>query len=173
MQVHYSYLIEDFEDICVTADRLVPRSHRIRFASVIAGCLLLVAPFLTSAGITHPDRFLLGMSPFGFCLLACGFQSPRRRARKIYACAVTGMEYDATITDEAIITSSPVARGELKWKAFSRVIEGDDALALVTDAVMYLFPKRAFAPAELEEFKNLISKHVPVWDGKSRTIRLL
>ena len=173
MQVHHSYRIEDFEDICVTADRLVPRLHRIRFASVIARCLLIGAPFLTGAGVTHPDRVLLGMSPFGFCFLVCGLQSPRRKARKVYACAVTGMEYDATITDDAIITVSPVARGELKWEAFSRVIEGDDAFALVTDAVMYLFPKRAFAPDQLKEFKSLISKHVPVWDGKSRTIKLL
>jgi len=133
----------------------------------------MIAPFVTGGGITHPDQFLLGMGPFALCFFVWGFQSPRHRARKVYADAITGMEYEATITEDGITTVSSVARGELKWAAFSRVIEGNDATALVSDAVMYVFPKRAFSPEQLEAFKKLTSAHVPVWDGKNRTVRLI
>ena len=173
MTIKYSYRIEDFEDVSVTADRLIPRLHRIRFASIIAGSLLLVSPFLAGGGITHPDQFLLGMGPFAVCFLLWGFQSPARKARKLYATAMTGMEYEATITDDGITTVSPVTRCELKWEAFSRAIEGNDAIALVSYAVMYLFPKRAFSAEQLEEFVKLASSRVPVWNGKIRTVRLL
>lgn len=65
-----------------------------------------------------------------------------------------------------------MGRGEMKWEAFQRVIEGNGAIALVSDAMMYVFPKRAFTSTELEEFKDLIAVHVSVWDGKTKTIRL-
>ena len=58
---------------------------------------------------------------------------------------------------------SPVGRGEMKWETFQRVIEGHEAIVLVADTVMYVFPKRAFTSTELEEFKELIAAHVPVW----------
>ena len=173
MKIRYRYRIEDFEDICVTAERLVPRVRRMRLASIVLGCVLSVAPFLTSAGLWPPDSFLLGMEPMALCLIVCGFQSTRKRARKMYAAAVTEKEFEAEIGEDGIMTTSAVARGESKWEAFQRVIEGGEAIALVSDAMMYLFPKRAFTSEQLEEFKSLIAARVPVRDGKTRTIRLL
>jgi hypothetical protein len=140
---------------------------------MMAGLFLSVSPFLAAPGLWPPDKFLLGMEPMAFVLFACGLQNVRRRARRFYAAAVTDKEYEATIGDEGIGTSSLAARGEMKWESFQRVIEGDEAIGLVADAMMYVFPKRAFTPTELEEFKGLIALHVPVWDGKTRTIRLL
>ena len=91
----------------------------------------------------------------------------------MYAAAVTEKEFEAEIGEDGIMTTSAVARGESKWEAFQRVIEGGEAIALVSDAMMYLFPKRAFTSEQLEEFKSLIAARVPVRDGKTRTIRLL
>ena len=173
MKIHYTFRIEDFEDICVIAENLSPQVRRIRFASIMAGLLLSVSPFLVAFGLWPPDKFLLGMEPMAFVLIACGLQNARRRARKVYAAAVTDKNYEAIIDGEGITTSSPVGTGHMKWEAFQRVIEGSEAIALVSDAMMYVFPKRAFTPAELEDFKRLISLHVPVWDSKTRTIRLL
>jgi YcxB-like protein len=173
VKVHYTFRIEGFEDICATNENLAPRVRRSRFASMMAGLLLSVSPFLAAPGLWPPDKFLLGMEPMALILFVCAFQNARRRARKVYAAAVTDKEYEATIDDGGVTTSSPVGRGEMKWEAFQRVIEGDEAIALVADAMMYVFPKRAFTSSELEEFKELIASHIPVWDGKTRTIRLL
>jgi hypothetical protein len=171
--VKYVHRMEDFEDACRAADRSVPRFRRIRIASVIAGALLIVAPFLAGAGILHPDKFLLGMEPIAFCFLVCGLQSPRGRARKIYAAAVTDKEYEATITEDGIATASPLARGEFEWAAFQKVLEGETTVALISDAMMYVFPNRAFSAEQLQEFKKLISNHVPASDGKAKQIGLL
>jgi len=173
VKIHYTFRIEDFEDICDANENLTPSIRRIRFASMLAGILLSVSPFLAAPGLWPPDKFLLGVEPIAFILFACGLQNARRRARKFYAAAVTEKEYEAIIGSEGITTSSPVGRGEMKWEAFQRVIEGDGAIGLVADAMMYVFPKRAFTPTELEEFKQLMAAHVPVWDRKTRTIRLL
>jgi hypothetical protein len=72
MTIMYTLRIEDFEDVSVTADALVPKLHRIRGGLILAGCLSLVAPYLTGAGPSHPDQFLLGMSPLGLCLIVAG-----------------------------------------------------------------------------------------------------
>jgi len=174
MDIRYSYKIEDFEEIVEVADKLAPRRHAIRFGLVCVGVLLLIAPFITSSGPLHPDLFLLGMSPFGVCMILCVvLQNPRRVARKYYAPEVQDLEYQATIAQDGITTTSPTGRSELRWAAFSRVIEGKDALAVVEKTTMYVFPRRAFSEQQWAEFIALLREHVPVWDGKTRSIRLL
>src|SRR5258708_5032682 len=165
MDIRYSYKIEDFEEIAEVADKLAPRRHAIRFGLVCVGALLLIAPFLTGGGPSHPDPFLLGMSPFGVCMILCGIlQNPRRVARKYYAPEVEGTEYEATIKQDGITTTSPTGRSELRWTAFSRVIEGKNALGLVEKTTMYVLPKRAFSQEQWADFISLIREHVPVWD---------
>src|ERR1700724_3747683 len=114
MDIRYSYKIKNFEEIAEAADKLAPRRHAIRFALVCVGMLLLIAPFLTSSGPSHPNPFLLGMSPFGVCVILCGvLQNPRRAARKYYAPEIQkGMEYEATIKQDGITTTSPTGRSE-------------------------------------------------------------
>lgn len=174
MDVRYSYKIEDFVEIVEVADKLDPRRRRIRFGLKFVGGFLLVAPFLTSRGPLHPDMFLLGMSAFGVCLIVCGIlQDPRRVARRYYANEVEGTEYEATIRQDGIIAKSPTGGTELRWAAFARVIEGKDVVALVERTVMYAFPRRAFSQEQWTDFIALLKKHVPVWNGSTRSIRLL
>ncbi len=132
--------------------------------SVVAGALLLCSPFLAGYSVSHPDQFLLGMSPFALCLMLWGLQSPKKSARKFYARAMNGTEYQAVITDEGITTLSPTVRTELKWAGFSRVIEGQKTLALVYETVMYLFPKRAFNAEQWAEFLGQVHERVSVSD---------
>jgi YcxB-like protein len=70
-------------------------------------------------------------------------------------------------------TVSPLAESELKWAAFSRLIEGQTAIALVVDGIMYVLPKRAFSKEQLDGFMELLRRHVPVWDAKVRSVRLI
>ena len=174
MDIRYSHKIEDFEEIVEVADKLAPRRHAIRFALVCVGVLLLIAPFLAGSGPLHPDRFLLGMSPYGISMIACAIlQNPRRRARRYYAPEIKGTEYEATINQNGITTASPTDRAEFKWAAFSSVIEGENVLALVVTTTMYVFPRRAFSHEQWADFISLLRKHVPVWNGQTRTILLL
>ncbi len=173
MKVRYSYKIEDFEEICEVADNLSPRRRRIRFGLVFVGILLFLVPFLTSSGPSQPDKFLLGMSPFGVVLIVCGLRNPRRVARKYYGPEVDGREFEVTIDEGGITTTSSTARTEFQWTAFTRVIEGPNAVALVERTVMYLFPKRAFTSEQWGEFLTRLREHVPVWDANTRSVRLL
>jgi hypothetical protein len=174
MEIQYSYKIEDFEEIAEVADKLVPRRHAIRFGLVCVGVLLLIAPFLAGPDLGHPEPFLLGMSPFAFWLIACAIvQNPRRVARKYYAPEVDGTEYEASINEDGITTKSPTSHAVLRWSAFSRVIHGLNAIALVEKTVMFVFPRRAFSQEQWDEFLSLLRQHVTVWDATSRTIFLL
>jgi YcxB-like protein len=164
MDVRYSFKIEDFEEIAEVADKLTPRRHAIRFALVCVGVLLLIAPFLAGTDFLHPDRFLLGMCPFAFWLIACVIlQNPRRVARKYYAAEVDGTECEASINEDGITTKSSTSQVVLRWTAFSRVIEGQNAIALVEKTIMFVFPKRAFSQEQWDKFLSLLRQHVPVW----------
>jgi hypothetical protein len=173
MNIRYSFKIEDFEEISEVADKLSPRRRRIRFALVFTGVLLLVAPFLTGSGPSHPDQFLLGMGPLAICLIVWGLQNPRRVARKYYAPEIDGIEHEATITQDGITTTSPTCRMQFQWTAFGRMIEGKNGVALIDKTIMYVFPRRAFNPEEWTDFLSLLQEHIPVWDGSTRSIRLL
>jgi hypothetical protein len=173
MDIRYSYRIEDFEEVAEVADKLVPRRRAIRFGLVWVGVLLLIAPFLAGPGLLHPDPFLLGMSVFAVVMISCGvLQTPRRVARKYYAAAIDGTDYEASINEDAITTKSPTGYSVLQWTAFSKVIAGQNAIGLVDKTIMYVFPRRAFTPEEWDKFLSLLRQHVPVWDGPERSVRL-
>lgn len=173
IDVRYSFKIEDFVEILEVADKLSPRPRRIRFGAKFVAGLLLVAPFLTSSGPSHPDQFLLGMSATAIFLLGWGLVTPKQIARKYYDKQIDGTEYEASITENGIRTISPTSRAEFQWGAFSKVIEGTNQVALIDKTIMYVFPKRAFSPEQWTKFINLLHKHIPVWDTDIRTIRLL
>jgi len=173
MDVRYSYRIEDFEEVAEVADKVVPRRRAVRFGLICVGVMLLVAPFLASPGLRHPDPFLLGLSVFSIAMIACGLQSPRRFARKQYAAMIDGTEYEVSIDKDAITTKSSTGHSVLQWAAFSRVIQGQNAVGIVDKAMMYVFPRRAFTQDQWVEFLSLLQQQVPVWDGPIRSIRLL
>jgi hypothetical protein len=127
----------------------------IRFELVCAGVLLLVAPFLASPGLVHPDPFLVGLSVFGIAMIAYGFQSPRGLARKQYAAMIDGSEYEASINEEAMTTRSSTGYSVIQGAAFSRVIQSENAVGIVDKAMMYVMPRRAFTQDQWAEFLSL------------------
>lgn len=147
MEVHYSYRIEDFENVTEAASKVDPRwrrNNRNRNAFLLIGATIFLLPFLASGSLYHPDWSLWPILPLAACLLYAGVQTPKRIARKQYRHSLFPYDYKAEISDSGIVTISPTVRTELKWQAFSRCIEGDGVIALVYEAVMYLFPRRAF-----------------------------
>jgi len=173
IKVRYTFKIEDFVEICEVADKLRPRSRQIRFGAKCLAGILLVTPFLTTSGPSHPDQFLLGMSSSAFFLLMWGLLTPQRVARKYYAQEIDGTEYEVIITEAGLTTIAPTSRAEFQWNAFPRAFEGTNQVALIDKTIMYVFPRRAFSPEQWTDFINLLHKHIPVWDAEIRTIRLL
>src|SRR5215469_6540290 len=161
MQIHYSYRMEDFEEISEAADRDHPKNRRIRIAYVFLGVLILILPFLAAWSLGHPDWSLWPIYPVALCLICLGLQTPKRVARRQYRNAVPAYAYDAEISEHGIITSSPTARSELKWGAFSRCVRGNNVVGLTCEAVMYLFPRCAFTEEQWAEFTRLTTEHIP------------
>lgn len=172
IKVRYTFKIEDFVEICEVSDKLRPRSRQIRFGAKCLAGVLLVTPFLTSSGPSHPDLFLLGMSSSAIFLLTWGLATPQRIARRYYEQEIDGTEYEVIITEEGLTTIAPTSRAEFQWNAFPRAVEGPNQVALIDKTIMYVFPKRAFRPEQWSEFTNLLHKHIPEWDAEIRTIRL-
>jgi hypothetical protein len=161
MKVQYSYRIEDFEDIAEAADRLGVGKKRLSTAYLLAGVLLVFAPFLASGRIARPEPTLLPISILGLCVLVSPFfRNPRKAAHKFYAEWLDSETYTVEIDEHAIVTKSTKIYTELKWAAFSRYIEAQTGVALVIGGVMYLLPKRAFSEDQWKEFTSLYRSNV-------------
>jgi YcxB-like protein len=160
MEVHYSYRIEDFEDISIATCEADRRGRRYRVAYLLIGTAILLLPFLAAGSLYHPDWSYWPILPVAVCFIYGGLQTPRRIARKQYKNLLFPTEYKAEISESGIVTLSPTVRTELKWEAFSRRIEGKSVVALVCEAVMYLFPRRAFTEEQWQEFMRLVREHV-------------
>lgn len=161
VEIHYKYLLEDFEEITEAAYKAYPRWARQRAAYLVLGVILLFLPFLAGGSLHHPDWSLWWVPAFGVGGIYAGLETPKRVARKKYGSSIYPYEYYATISSEGIVTRSPTVRTELKWEAFSHSIESPQVIALVYEGLMYVFPRRAFTEAEWLEFKNLIQERVP------------
>jgi hypothetical protein len=166
MEIHYSYTLQDFEKIAEAQYRKHPTWRRRRLGYLLLGIASLVAPFLNSRSIDHPEPFLLGLSVYGLVLVYCGLQSPGRTARKQYRNSIRPYGYTAVISPSGITTLSPTVRTELQWAAFSQSINAEEVVALVYEAVMYLFPRRAFTEDQWQEFLGLINEKL-VTSGRS------
>ena len=155
MEVHYSYRIEDFENISEAAYKSDPRGRRHtrnRNAFLLIGATIFLLPFMASGTLYHPDWSFWPIFPVAAWLLYAGLQTPKRIARKQYKHCIFPYDYKAEISDSGIVTISPTVRTGLKWEAFSRCIDGNGVIALVYEAVMYLFPRRAFTDDQCGSF---------------------
>lgn len=162
MEIRYSYRVEDLEEITAAAYKTkYRRAERIRISYLGIGIASLALPFLAAGSLLHPDRSLWFAVVLGVLFIYYGLQSPRRLARKRNAKTVRNEEYTATISEDGVVTVSPTVRTELKWEAFSSIIHSKTVVALTCNAVMYMFPRRAFSDEQWEEFSSLIRKHVP------------
>jgi len=70
-------------------------------------------------------------------------------------------EFTSEITDDGIISSSDVGRSEMKWTLFMRWYEATNAFLLYTQPrLFHVFPKRAFSPGEMTEFRELLQRKI-------------
>jgi hypothetical protein len=70
--------------------------------------------------------------------------------------------FTADISEDGVQMGSPTFDANLKWGLFLRFLESDRVFLLhQTDRLFNMFPKAAFAPAEIEEFRQLLRRKLP------------
>jgi hypothetical protein len=68
----------------------------------------------------------------------------------------------ADISEDGIRLESADFDSNLKWGLYFRFLESDRIFLLYqTNRMFNLFPKSAFAPGEIEEFRQLVRRHMP------------
>jgi hypothetical protein len=68
----------------------------------------------------------------------------------------------ADISEDGIRMENPTFDPNLKWGLFRRFLESDRVFLLYqTDRLFNMFPKAAFAPGEIEEFRQLLRRKLP------------
>jgi len=162
IRVRYSYRLEHIEDVYDAIDKLVPSVRRARREAILAGCLLLIAPFLAARSFLHPELFLVMMEPFAFGLLWWGVWSPKRDVRQRYSQAVDiWPEVDVFIDSSGILTHTRAVPGELViWEDISQAVEGRTAVGLVLRDTIVIVPESAFSIEEWDKFRKLVSERV-------------
>jgi len=162
IRVRCSYRLEHIEDVYDAIDKLVPSVRRARREAILAGCLLLIAPYLggkklPSSGIIFGDD-----GPFAFGLLWWGVWSPKRDVRQRYSQAVDiWPEVDVFIDSSGILTHTRAVPGELViWEDISQAVEGRTAVGLVLRDTIVIVPESAFSIEEWDKFRKLVSERV-------------
>jgi hypothetical protein len=167
ISVRFRYQIEDFKEL-VEAD-LGTKLRRRQLTYIVLGLVVLAVPFLYGRGLLHPDRDGLPLIPLGLLLLIGGVSGTYKAALQPYQAHADDTEYETTIDDTGIMTASSTSRTELKWETFSRVIRGNNVVALVCKSVMYAYPKRAFSDEQWAEFMEQIRTRVGNRDPSLRS----
>jgi len=71
-------------------------------------------------------------------------------------------EFTAEISEEGVYMESPTFNANLKWGLFLRFLESDRVFLLYQTSRMFnLLPKLAFAPTEIDEFRQLLRCKLP------------
>ena len=72
-------------------------------------------------------------------------------------------ESTVEINDEGITASTEAARSEIKWISYTRWYESKTLFLLYQQPRLFnIYPKRAFGPGEVDEFRELLRRKIPV-----------
>ena len=58
---------------------------------------------------------------------------------------------------------TPNAETQMKWSSFIRILESDAIFMLFhAELIFNIFPKRAFDPSEIQQFRELAQRNIPL-----------
>ncbi len=126
------------------------------------GAFALVAQLIYLIVEPHRD---IGLVVIGFViglyLLYCGFALGRYFRRAYQKDHRFKHEFTAEISHDGIHIVTPFSDGLLKWNGFVRFLESKDIfMVFIAPWNFLVFPKRAFAQAEIAEFRSLLQENV-------------
>lgn len=130
-------------------------------AALDRGFVLLMQVFYLIV-VPHRDIGLTVIgSVVGIYLLYCGL-ALRRYFRRLYQKDHRYKhEFAAEISDQGIHFVTPFSEGLTKWNGFVRFLESNKIfMVFIAQWNFVIFPKRAFAPGEADEFRILLRRNV-------------
>ena len=123
---------------------------------------MLLVQVLYLAVVPHRD---IGLTVIGFIVgfyfLYCGF-ALRRYFRRLYRKDHRFRhEFTAEMSDQGIHVVTPFSDALIKWNGFVRFLESDDLFVVfIAQWNFLIFPKRAFAPGEADEFRATMQSNI-------------
>lgn len=126
------------------------------------GGILLVTQLAYLMIVPDANRVTVGFgSAIGVYFLYCGF-ALRRYFRRSYR-KDRRFQHDFTtdISEDGIHIAMPTAEAQLKLENFVRFLESDEIFMLFhSDLIFNILPKRAFAAAEIDLFRELLRRKI-------------
>lgn len=114
--------------------------------------------------VVEPQRDI-GFVVIGFLvgvyLLYCGLALPRYFRRAYQKDHRFKEDFTAEISDQGIHVVTSFSDAQMKWNSFVRFLESNDIfMVFIAQWNFIVFPKRAFAPGEADEFRALLRRNV-------------
>jgi uncharacterized membrane protein len=164
MRIVYRVSEQDFvdaRDLFVTNEKPWYRRLSRRLLPWI-GAFVLAAQVFYLIVERHRDIGLVVIGfVMGFYLLYCGLALRRYFRRAYQKDHRFKHEFTAEISDDCIHLVTPFSEGLVKWTGFVRFLESNDIFMVFIAAWNFLvFPKRAFAQAEIAEFRSLLQRNI-------------
>src|SRR3954464_13574388 len=167
IEVQYEYTADDFADGQIAAAEVIPRLKRLHRVTILIGVLLLVAPFgilATGGRLSYRDPRLWIDVGLGMYLLVAGTILRRPLLKRRYRSTphLAG-SYVARFGEPGLEIEGPQGSAQLQWSSFDRFLESATNVTLVRlPGIMNSFPKRAFTPEQLAEFRELLARKIPL-----------
>jgi hypothetical protein len=97
----------------------------------------------------------------GAYFLYCGFALRRYFRRSYQKDRRFQHDFTADVSEEGVHFVTPNSDSRVKWGGSVRFLESDEIFMLFhAEWVFSIIPKRAFAPGETDQFRDLLRRHI-------------
>jgi hypothetical protein len=160
MPIEITYKLDS--DEYVEAQRVYLSKGRTRiylWTFLLAGTALVATGLWISfaTGDTQPWWLIAGVAiMLGPAAQAAQARNEFKKGRRLQ------VESSLIFSDDGLTGRSSLGEGNLKWDAISSLVESKRfILLLLAPRMFYILPKRAFAPEQLAEFRELLARKLP------------
>jgi hypothetical protein len=167
MEIQYEYTVDDFIEAQIAAVRIIPQLRRVQRLALLVGLLILLSlpvVLLTGGHISYSDPRLWIFPAIGlYLVLTTTLLRPLLLRRQFRQNPHIAGRHSARFSEEVIQLAGPESRSEIDWSAVDRYTESKNMFVLVHfPRMIYLFPKRAFTSEQLDEFRELLHRKLPM-----------
>jgi hypothetical protein len=141
----------------------MPLSRRVsRMLLPWFGGALLLVQLAYWIVVPNPNPFLWGLgSLVGFYFVYCRFALRRFFVRGFRKDRRFLHDFTADISDAGVHITTVSEESDTKWAGFIRALESEKIFMLFhADWIFIIIPKRAFEPAGVEQFRELLRRNV-------------
>jgi hypothetical protein len=168
MRIVYRITEEDYMGAhALFAANETPRYRRAsrRLLPWLGGGLLLIQLAYLIV-VPNPNPVVWGVGSLGgVYFLYCSVALRRYFRRRFRNDRRFQHDFTADISGEGIHIVTPSEDSRVKWSAFIRALESDKIFMLFhAEWIFSIFPKRAFDPVGLEQFRELVRSNIPPLD---------